>query len=88
MAPDEVSYRGQGLDRFRCGRGVRDEGVRLAGETLERHLAADGIVVLSIDFRMPPEARYPTARQDVNLGIRYLKANAERFGSRRDLVVG
>ena len=66
--------------------GAWTAGDRFNNVAIAQSLAADGIVVLSIDFRMPPEARYPTASQDVNLGIRYLKANAERFGSRRDLV--
>src|SRR3984957_15191395 len=51
-------------------------------------LAADGIVVLSIDFRMPPVARYPDTIADINLGIRWLKANAEKFNSLADLVGG
>ena len=44
--------------------------------------------VLSIDFRMPPAARYPDTLADVNFGICYLKANAERFATRPELVGG
>ena len=44
--------------------------------------------MLSIDFRMPPAVRYPETVADVNFGIRYLKANAERFSTRPDLVGG
>jgi len=44
--------------------------------------------VLSIDFRMPPMARYPETVADVNFGIRYLKANVDRFSTRADLVGG
>ena len=66
--------------------GAWTAGDRFNNVAIAESLAADGIVVLSIDFRMPPEARYPVASQDVNLGIRYLKSNAERFGSRADLV--
>jgi acetyl esterase len=44
-------------------------------------LAKRGIVVLSIDFRMPPEAPYPASLQDINLGIRWLKLHARDYGS-------
>lgn len=63
-------------------------GDRLNNVAIAEALAADGVVVLSIDFRMPPVARYPDSVADVNLGIRWLKANAEQFGSRADLVGG
>lgn len=63
-------------------------GDRLNNVAIAEALAADGVVVLSIDFRMPPQAQYPAAVADVNLGIRWLKANAEKFGSRADMVGG
>jgi len=37
---------------------------------------------------MPPAARYPDTIADVNLAIRWLKANAGKFNSRADLVGG
>ncbi|MEJ0068100.1 MAG: alpha/beta hydrolase [Pseudomonadota bacterium] len=49
-------------------------------------LAKRGIVVLSIDFRMPPEAPYPGSLQDINLGIRWLKAHARDYGSSPERV--
>src|SRR5215470_3191123 len=36
--------------------------------------------VLALDFRMPPAAVYPASVADINLGIRWLKANAARLG--------
>lgn len=63
-------------------------GDRLNNVAIAESLAADGVVVVSIDFRMPPQARYPDTVADVNLGIRWLKANATRFSSRADLVGG
>lgn len=68
--------------------GAWTSGDRLNNVAIAESLAADGIVVLSIDFRMPPVARYPTAVADVNLGIRWLKAHAVEFGSRATLVGG
>jgi len=61
-------------------------GDRFNNVSIAEALAADGVVVLSIDFRMPPQARYPDTVADVNLGIRWLKANAAKFNSRPDLV--
>lgn len=68
--------------------GAWTSGDRLNNVAIAEWLAKDGIVVLSIDFRMPPAAAYPVASQDVNLGIRWLKAHATEFGSRPDLVGG
>ena len=63
-------------------------GDRFNNVAIAEALAADGVVVLSIDFRMPPAARYPDTIADVNLGIRWLKANAEKFHSHAGLVGG
>ena len=68
--------------------GAWTSGDRLNNVAIAESLAADGIVVLSIDFRYPPVASYPVTSQDVNLGIRWLKAHATAFGSRPDLVGG
>jgi len=63
-------------------------GDRLNNVAIGEYLAAHGVVVLSIDFRMPPATRYPETVADVNFGIRFLKANVERFATRADLVGG
>lgn len=55
---------------------------------IHRYLAARGIAVFSIDFRMPPDHPYPAALLDINFAARWLKRNAGRFGSRRELVGG
>jgi len=36
---------------------------------------------MSLDFRMPPEAGYPASAQDINFGIRWLKAHAAEYGT-------
>ena len=54
---------------------------RTDGQNTALDLAAAGIVVLSIDFRNAPEAPYPASLQDINYGIRWLKAHAAEFGS-------
>jgi acetyl esterase len=61
-------------------------GDRLNNVAIAEHLAAAGILCVSVDFRMPPQAQYPAPVADVNYAISWLKAHAEEFGSRTDLV--
>jgi acetyl esterase len=59
---------------------------RTDNDFMARALAESGILVASIDFRMPPEAGYPASLADINLGIRWLKARARTYGGRPDWV--
>lgn len=59
---------------------------RTDGQHTSLELAAAGFVVLSIEFRNAPEAPYPASLQDINYGIRWLKAHAREFGSTSDRV--
>jgi acetyl esterase/lipase len=68
--------------------GAWASGDRLNNAPLDEALAKSGIVVLAIDFRMPPQFRYPASIADVNLATRWLKTHADEFASRRDLVGG
>src|SRR5215212_10674280 len=68
--------------------GAWASGDRLNNAPLNEALAKSGIVVLAIDFRMPPDHRYPASIADINFAARWLKAHAGEFGSRRDLVGG
>src|SRR5436853_1555136 len=68
--------------------GAWASGDRLNNAPLDEALAKSGIVVLAIDFRMPPQWGYPASIADVNLATRWLKAHAGEFGSRRELVGG
>jgi acetyl esterase len=43
-------------------------------------IAAAGTAVLAIEFRLAPASPYPAGIADVNLGIRWLKANIARLG--------
>jgi acetyl esterase len=54
---------------------------RFDGQNAALDLAEAGIVVLAVDFRNAPEAPYPASLQDINYGIRWLKAHAAEFGS-------
>ena len=59
---------------------------RTDNDFIAKWLAESGILVASIDFRMPPEAPYPASLADINLGVRWLKARARTYGSRPDWV--
>src|SRR5947208_14722919 len=59
---------------------------RTDNDFISRAFAESGILVASLDFRMPPEAPYPASIADINLGIRWLKARARTYGSRPDWV--
>lgn len=43
-------------------------------------LAARGYVVASVSYRLSGEARFPAAIQDVKASIRWLRANAAKYG--------
>jgi acetyl esterase len=66
--------------------GAWTSGDRLQNEAIDRGLAAAGVVVMDIDFRMPPAFRYPASVSDINHGIRWLKSKADALQTRADWV--
>lgn len=66
--------------------GAWTEGDRSGNDAINLPLAQSGVVVLSIDYRVPPSGTYPASVQDVNYAVRWLKANASRFNTRAGLV--
>lgn len=63
---------------------------RANGLQLREKLADAGYVVASINYRVAPTATFPQPLEDVKSAIRYLKANADKFGidARRVGIVG
>jgi len=59
--------------------GAWHNGDRMNNEGTDRALAEHGVLVAALDFRQPPEAGYPASIQDVNVGVRWLKAHAGDF---------
>ena len=51
-------------------------GDRTNDDMINERLARSGVVVASLDFRMPPDASYPGSMVDINYGVRWLKARA------------
>jgi acetyl esterase len=66
------------------GRWTRE--TRLTNAVIDEALARDGALVMALDIRMPPVARYPDCVADINYAIRWLKTRATSLGSRPDLV--
>jgi acetyl esterase/lipase len=52
---------------------------RHAEEPMDRSLASSGLLVVAIDMTLAAEAPYPACVQDANYGVRWLKANAEKW---------
>jgi acetyl esterase/lipase len=53
---------------------------RLANETMDRAVAASGVLVVAIDMTLAGEAPYPASVQDANYGVRWLKSRATAWG--------
>ncbi|MGC2415502.1 MAG: alpha/beta hydrolase [Stellaceae bacterium] len=68
--------------------GAWASGDRLNNAPLDEALAKSGIVVLAVDFRMPSQHLYPDSIADIHYATRWLKAHAQEFASRRELVAG
>ena len=66
--------------------GAWTSGDRNNNQAIDQALAAVGVVVLALDFRLAPQAPYPASAADVNFGVRWLKAHAADFASRPDWV--
>src|SRR6476661_2954556 len=60
------------------GRWTRES--RLTNAVIDEALARDGALVMALDVRMPPAARYPDCVADINFAIRWLKQYAQKAG--------
>jgi acetyl esterase/lipase len=58
----------------------------IQGYALMSHLAAQGWVCLSIDYRVAPHHRWPQHIHDVKAAIAWARANVDRFGGDRNFV--
>ncbi len=58
----------------------------LQGYALLSHLAEQGWVCLSIDYRVSPHHRWPRHVTDVKAAVAWARANVDRFGGDREFV--
>ena len=56
------------------------KGERSSMTQLAQALAARGYVAVTISYRLSGEAKFPAAIQDAKAAVRWLRANAEKFG--------
>jgi len=68
--------------------GAWTSGDRTQNVAIASVLADAGILVVSLDFRMPPVRRYPETLADIDLGIRWTRKHAADYGGRPDWVGG
>jgi acetyl esterase len=68
--------------------GIWSAGIRQQDASMNRALAACGLLVAAIDFRLGPAHPYPASIQDVNYATRWLKLHAADFGATADRVGG
>ena len=59
---------------------------RLADKAMDEALAQSGVVVASLDFRMPPNGQYPDSMADINYAVRWFKSRAAEFRISADKV--
>jgi acetyl esterase/lipase len=85
-------YRPRGITGFpgivEVHGGAWTGGDRLNNVVIHNAVAAAGTAVLALEFRLAPAAPYPAGIADVNLGIRWLKANIARLGGDANKVGG
>ena len=54
---------------------------RLTNAVLDEALAARGILVMAVDFRLPPAAMHPAPVHDIQYALRWLKHHAAGLGA-------
>jgi acetyl esterase len=61
-------------------------GDRLNGNVGNEALAQQGVIVVALDFRVPPVAPYPASLADIHYGIRWCKTQATAWHGRPDRI--
>jgi acetyl esterase len=68
--------------------GAWTSGDRTTPGGLDQAIASSGALVVSIDFRMPPDFPHPWQVRDAHLGVRWLKQQVAALGAARDSAIG
>ena len=61
-------------------------GTRMNGEAANEAMAKMGVIVVALDFRVPPEAPYPASLADIHYGVRWCKTQAAAWNGLPDRV--
>jgi acetyl esterase/lipase len=61
--------------------GAWSAGDRTSGALHDTALAAEGLLVVAIDFRMGPNFKHPSASADVAAAVRWVRLNAPQLGA-------
>jgi len=61
-------------------------GNRHNGDDANEALAKNGVIVVALDFRVPPEAPYPASLADIHYGVRWAKSQAAGWNGTPDHV--
>ena len=61
-------------------------GDRENGNVPNEALAGRGVIVVALDFRVPPEASYPASLADIHYGVRWAKTHAADWNGISDKV--
>jgi acetyl esterase/lipase len=61
--------------------GAWNRGARTNDQVMNQALAASGIVVVAVEFRLAPDHPYPAQVADVNFATRWLKGHAHEFNA-------
>ena len=62
------------------------QGTFVNTDAINRPIAAGGVVVMAIDYSLPPVGTYPSSVADMNYAVRWLKLNAKLYDTRPDWV--
>ena len=81
---DPANSRGHAIVSVHGGTWSKND--RTSSHVLDRGLARAGLTVFALDFRQGPAYKFPAATQDIVAGIRYVRANASRFGVNPDTI--
>ncbi|HWG06898.1 MAG TPA: alpha/beta hydrolase [Beijerinckiaceae bacterium] len=57
-----------------------------SNDPINRRLAAGGVIVMTIDYSLPPVGIYPSSVADMNYAVRWLKLNAEKYETKPEWV--
>jgi acetyl esterase/lipase len=62
------------------------QGSFVNNDPINRPIVAGGVVVMAVDYTLPPAGTYPSSVADMNYAIRWLKKNAQRYDTRPEWV--